>query len=80
MHRQCPFCDIDMDSGVILDRDSGVSTRPVWTPEPAVEAWFGGLRQATGPAMVVGTFRCPTCGYLASYAGALPIERGPPAG
>jgi hypothetical protein len=38
---------------------------------------FGVLRQATGPAMVGGTFRCPTCGYLASYAGALPIGRGP---
>ena len=64
----CPFCRIAMQSGVILDRVAGSNVRPIWIPEPAVESWFGGLREPAGPEMQVGTYRCPTCGFLASYA------------
>lgn len=68
MQPSCPFCRIPMQSGVILDRVAGRSTRPTWIPEPTVESWYGGLREPDGPELVVGTFRCPGCGYLASYA------------
>jgi hypothetical protein len=57
-----------MHDGVILDRASGTNTRPVWIPEPAADAWFGGLREPAGPEILVGTHRCPSCGFLASYA------------
>jgi hypothetical protein len=68
----CPFCHTEMHAGVIIDRVSGVNTRPTWIPEPASESWFGGLREPVGPEMQVGTYRCPTCGYLASYANTRP--------
>lgn len=68
MTPSCPFCHGAMDSGVILDRVAGTNTRPIWIPEPAVESWFGGLREPAGPEMLVGTYRCPACGFLASYA------------
>jgi len=61
-----------MHGGVIIDRVSGANMRPIWIPEPAVESWFGGLREPAGPEILVGTNRCPTCGYLASYANARP--------
>jgi hypothetical protein len=63
-----------MQSGVIIDRTAGANTRPVWIPEPALEAWFGGLREPGGQALVVNTDRCPSCGYLASYANPRPAS------
>jgi hypothetical protein len=63
----CPFCHTAMQAGVIIDRISGSNTRPIWIPEPAVESWFGGLREPVGPEVLVSTERCPVCGYLASY-------------
>ncbi len=64
----CPFCALVMQAGVILDRRAGTNVRPTWIPEPATESWFGGLREPNGPGMQVGTWRCPACGFLASYA------------
>ncbi len=64
-----------MQSGVIVDRTQGANTRPIWIPEPAIESWFGGLREPLGPALVVNTFRCPACGYLASFAHTRPAAR-----
>lgn len=69
----CPFCKTEMHDGVILDRASGTNTRPVWIPEPAVDAWFGGLREPVGPEILVATHRCPSCGFLASYANVRPV-------
>jgi hypothetical protein len=68
----CPFCHTAMHAGVIIDRISGSNTRPIWIPEPALESWFGGLREPVGPEMFVSTDRCPSCGYLASYANPRP--------
>jgi hypothetical protein len=62
-----------MQSGVIIDRTAGSNTRPIWIPEPALESWFGSLREPVGPEMVVGTDRCASCGYLASYANPRPV-------
>jgi hypothetical protein len=56
-----------MVAGVIIDRISGSNMRPIWIPEPAVESWFGGLRQPIGPEIWVSTERCDGCGYLASF-------------
>jgi hypothetical protein len=61
-----------MTAGVIIDRTAGTNTRPIWIPEPAVESWFGSLREPEGPEIVVSTDRCPTCGYLASFANPRP--------
>ena len=70
-----------MQTGVIVDRTQGANTRPIWIPEPAIESWFGGLREPAGPANVVSTYRCPSCGYLASFANPRPAHKpdNPPA-
>ncbi len=64
-----------MQSGVIVDRTQGANTRPIWIPEPATESWFGGLREPIGPALLVNTFRCLVCGYLASFAHPRPAAK-----
>lgn len=74
MPSTCPFCLAEMQGGVIIDRVSGSNTRPVWIPEPAVDSWFGGLREPAGPELLVGTYRCPNCGFLASYAHVRPVQ------
>jgi hypothetical protein len=71
-----------MHAGVVVDRTQGANTRPIWIPEPAIESWFGGLREPAGPAIVVSTFRCTTCGYLASFGlprAAMQADLPPPA-
>ncbi len=68
----CPFCRLAMQAGVVIDRGSGSNTRPIWIPEPALESWFGGLREPEGPELYVSTERCPSCGYLVSYANPRP--------
>jgi hypothetical protein len=65
-----------MQAGVIVDRISGSNTRPIWIPEPAVESWFGVLREPEGPVFLVSTSRCPACGFLASYANHRPTASG----
>lgn len=75
----CPFCRLAMSSGVILDRMSGTNVRPTWIPEPAETSWFGSLREPKGPQLLVATYRCPTCGFLASFAQADAPEPGAPA-
>ena len=67
MTPSCPFCRGAMASGVILDRVAGTNMRPIWIPEPAAESWFGGLREPVGPEILVATYRCASCGFLASY-------------
>ncbi len=76
----CPFCHTAMDAGVIVDRITGSNTRPIWIPEPAVESWFGGLREPLGPEILVSTERCPTCGYLASFGNPRPDSTKPDMG
>jgi hypothetical protein len=45
-------------------------TREQWYPgEPEASFWMG-LKLNKGVAVIVSTFRCPSCGYLESYAGA----------
>lgn len=65
-----------MQAGIIVDRITGSNTRPIWIPEPAVESWYGGLREPAGPEFLVSTGRCPTCGFLASYANHRPAAGG----
>jgi hypothetical protein len=64
----CPFCRVAMQLGVILDRSAGTNVQPTWIPEPVETSWFGSLREPQGPHMLVATYRCSSCGYLASYA------------
>lgn len=73
MSHTCPFCHVPLAAGVVVDRISGSNTRPIWIPEPAVESWFGGLREPLGPEIFVSSERCPTCGYLASFANPRPV-------
>jgi hypothetical protein len=71
-HRR-PFCRLAVQASVMIDRPAASNTLPIWIPEPAVESWFGGLHQPTGPEPVVSTERCGNRGYLASHTNLRPL-------
>jgi hypothetical protein len=57
-----------MDEGFIVDDTHGGVMQSQWTEgKPKVSFWFG-VRVAKKERHAVTTYRCPSCGYLESYA------------
>ena len=63
----CPTCNKKLESGFRPDKGHGyrhyIST---WVAGEPVRSWFGWL--SVKAPLDVTTYRCPSCGYLASYA------------
>jgi hypothetical protein len=55
-----------METGFILDRYYGGAGPVWWIPGVPQKRWFGGLK--LDQAYRVKTWRCKSCGWLASYA------------
>jgi hypothetical protein len=64
----CIRCRTRMEPGCVVNQCSMV-TRGQWYPgEPESSFWMG-LKLKKGMTGMVSTLRCPSCGYLESYAG-----------
>ena len=70
---ECPRCRGEMEAGYVMDRgDYNMPSVPQWvegTPEKSV--WTG-LKTKNRDVLPVTTYRCERCGYLESYARAVP--------
>lgn len=64
----CIRCRTQMELGCIVSLGHNGYAREQWYPgEPEPSFWMG-LKLKKGLAVVVTTYRCPSCGYLESYA------------
>lgn len=66
-----PKCDTPMRPGFAIDRGENHHSRvQEWIPgAPRESIWFGpATRQQRIDAIPIITLRCPTCGFLESYA------------
>ena len=59
-----------MEPGFIIDKGvpSGSVSAPEWAEGAPEPSFWSGLQLRGRERHAVGTFRCPTCGYLESYA------------
>ncbi len=67
----CPKCQTPMQHGFVFDRgDYNMPLGPRWVAgDEKTSIWTGAAtRQQVKDALPVITLRCPTCGYLESYA------------
>ena len=65
---KCPKCGPAMEAGYVLDNTHGGVTQSTWVEGAPVRSFWFGLKLDGHPRLRVTTFRCPTCGYLESYA------------
>jgi hypothetical protein len=62
----CPKCKQPMQEGFPLDRDPG-GRQAQWV-EGRSEYGLFGLRWVRRKRLPITSYRCPSCGYLESYA------------
>ncbi len=67
---QCVRCGVEMKAGFRADMAQGVLFQERWIPGPPEKSWW--TKQVPlgqfKSALTVTSFRCPSCGYLESYA------------
>jgi hypothetical protein len=56
-----------MELGFMPEIVPGGYTTTTWVAGEPVKSWWRGLK-LKAPLLRVTTYRCPNCGYLASYA------------
>lgn len=64
----CPKCKASMEDGFLLDRGHYNSEQLVRWIKGKAETGFWGLKTWGKESLPVSTYRCPSCGYLESYA------------
>jgi hypothetical protein len=64
----CAKCNAMMEPGFIPDTTYGGFLTPTWVAGPPVRSVWLGLRLKGKTRYPVATYRCPSCGYLESYA------------
>jgi hypothetical protein len=65
----CLRCETEMETGVIVDHTHGGQLQAEWAEgEPETNFWYGGLVLKGRTKHAIQTYRCPSCGYLESYA------------
>jgi predicted RNA-binding Zn-ribbon protein involved in translation (DUF1610 family) len=65
---ECPKCRRQMIEGVILDRTYGQVAASSWIAGPVEKGWLGSIKLRGKTLVDITTYRCPSCGYLESYA------------
>jgi hypothetical protein len=66
---ECTRCHVQMESGWVPDNTQRGLLRENWCPgEPQPSFWTLLKVENKDKVVPVTTFRCPSCGYLESYA------------
>ena len=65
----CIRCQPRMELGWIVD-STHADAQQHWRPGEPERSFWAGLKLQKGQLVTVTTCRCPSCGYLESYAGA----------
>ena len=71
---ECPHCRKQMQRGFLLERghqDRRAGTQ--WVEGTPERSFWSGLRIKNRLVLPVTTYRCESCGYLASYARPEPL-------
>ena len=64
----CPRCDKRMERGYIPDGVQNGSKISCWMPGAPQRSFWLSLWVPKSQVVPIGTFRCPSCGLLESYA------------
>jgi hypothetical protein len=69
----CPYCEVDMERGFVLDFSHGRIVNSTWqagvpSPQTILGLKTGSVKLDSEKMITIATFRCPNCGYLESYA------------
>jgi hypothetical protein len=65
---ECLRCSTQMEIGVTIDNTHGANLQPKWTDGIPEIRFFTGLVLKGKTKHPISTYRCPSCGYLESYA------------
>jgi hypothetical protein len=57
-----------MDQGFVADFTQSGTQVACWVEGPPEKSFWSGTRAPAAKRLPIGTFRCPSCGYLESYA------------
>jgi Domain of unknown function (DUF6487) len=70
MNPTCPKCAKSMEPGFVIDKTYGedYSSPPEWAEGAPEPSFWTGVKLKDKQRHPVSTFRCPSCGYLESYA------------
>jgi hypothetical protein len=64
----CLRCKTTMEQGFITDTTYGGIVQETWVTGAPETSFWGSLKVRGKERLPVSTYRCPTCGYLESYA------------
>ena len=65
----CPYCDRKMEEGFVIDRQHyGAPGEQSWAEGTPVKSRWSGLKLKGKKVLTVRSWRCPDCGFLASFA------------
>lgn len=65
---ECPRCRVRMIQGFVADVTHGGVQVAHWVEGPPEKSFWTGTKVPKDKQVPIGTFRCPTCGLLESYA------------
>lgn len=67
--RVCPYCTVKLEEGFIIDRQHyGAPSEQNWAEGTPVKSVWTGLKLKGKKVLKVTSWRCPDCGFLASFA------------
>ena len=65
----CPKCGKTMTEGFVLDQSHGARLASKWYAGAPQKSFFLGITLSGLENHVIQSYRCPSCGFLESYAG-----------
>jgi predicted RNA-binding Zn-ribbon protein involved in translation (DUF1610 family) len=65
---RCSKCNSEMDEGFVADFAHSQIVQEQWVQGSPEQSFWTGTKVRDKPRFRIVTFRCPTCGYLESYA------------
>ena len=68
MTHECPKCRNKMQEGFIKDQGHGTIAVPTWVEGAPEKSFWTGTKTSGKAQFTLQTYRCPSCGYLESYA------------
>ena len=65
---ECIRCHAQMVLGFVPDNTNAGFAQQSWVPGEPERSFWTGIKMTKDQIVPVITFRCPSCGYLESYA------------